>query len=599
MARCAGKQQVSRLRLMLAALLCVQLQAASARFLEKSGGPRRPQLDPALRGPHPAIEPDELERLIGQEALAKFVLDDGEWTRAARQLAGEEAGLLYIVVFSHASYSYLDSRWAGAEGVRDGSLVSKAYAELLLNLLASLRAAGVDRYLVVVPDAASRAALEAAAPDSAPGHVAVEPSFTSNALDFNSQLFLKPLFAMNAAARGYHAVLVDADVAFLSDPTPALLAAAAAGPFDFQAMTDSSVQELWHSSELNTGFLHVSPTPAAVTFLASLLIEAERRAVPYPGGPEFSDQMLFNEMLSAVPPVVSYAGGAPPRPPVAANVLDFDLFANGAGFFLRRAGEKRGARALVVHCNWVSFGAKALALQERGLWRRPLPAARWLSFEPPPPGSPLSALLAAIRAAAALAKASGRGLALPEVPCEHNPLAGPLGLGEGGLCPLAAVLEPEFVPGHLYPALPVAAAAAAPAPPAVLRLQRAMAHAELDEALRALEAAPHVLVRGLHEYPPEPGQGYAGDADLGARLSRALQCAPGNWAAELRKLTGAARPAEHWPWAPDCAPRPHAPPPPLATPAAPYWCRPVCDPGALGPSGGGIHAVDQRPDLWW
>eukprot|EP00741_Cyanophora_paradoxa_P004563 tig00000808_g4431.t1 len=397
----------------------------------------------------------------GAYMLGPYWIPDGEWTRELEAAGAAGRGLVYLSTF-HVARVF-------PSHVTSESNAVQMYRDLLYNLVASYNITGVRSSLIFT---SSKEDYEAFRERGI--RAVLETSIGAGELVFNVQLYSKILYALNALARGYDVVVSDLDVVLLRDPTPLF----AGRPASLLAMSDMDLSRLAAPgapapppADLNTGFYYARSEAGMVLFLAGVLERfKEKSAADESRGlvaMTVSDQRLVNDLaadlraLVAGGPEAPTAGSHPRSLPllerlargggVSLERLDADLFPDGMAFFWERGPQRRGAAPYAVHCNWVPAEAKPFLFREAGLWHLPeppRPAPLSYDLGPAPPADPLDEL-AALRLALAAARALGRPLAAPSLPCALNAAAGRLGMGPR--CSLSCVLELEYLPSPASP----------------------------------------------------------------------------------------------------------------------------------------------------
>eukprot|EP00741_Cyanophora_paradoxa_P015885 tig00020909_g15336.t1 len=290
------------------------------------------------------------------------------------------------------------------------------------------------------------------------------------------QLNLKLLYLLNAAALGADAVLVDADVVFVRDPThlfarrafglearpparpparpwpdPAHLSMAEAssiapppapppplpasglplrirrpraelGP-PAQVQTEGflgtkripgqAFEEAFE--EVNAGFVYARSDPDTVRFL----VEAYRARWP-----ACTVQCALNRFMRELSPRIDEGARVLtfPRHNVAVHLLPTLLFPAGMEFFWVRAPLRAGLRPYVVHANWAVREEKVHVLRDFGLWfvdPESYWRGRFLMYEPPGDTATFRDEIDALSRALALSAVARRTLVLPRFRCRH------------------------------------------------------------------------------------------------------------------------------------------------------------------------------------
>eukprot|EP00741_Cyanophora_paradoxa_P015424 tig00020875_g14887.t1 len=439
---------------------------------------------------------------------------DGAVHAAASRAPG--TSLVYVVTMHPFTGSEMELNWGEA-------------LDMLANCLESARRASVRNVLVftsspdVIPIARERGAV--AYFDDLLAAAGPQP--------FDHQDVFKFRHAAAVLVRGYDAVIVDIDVAFLRDPTPFFRARTHAVEFMGEPSTN----------ELNVGFMYARSEPAVVGLLLdvaeTLVLEVPQGERPADGPGFRSGQAIMADVLRGRAFGVSgLAWGLQ----IPANELPLMEFAESEFFFVARRSQRAGVRPYVAHANGqpLKHGGKKFVLRNEGLWFVDSPSyyeGRFLSYALDGPEEELTwdDHVDALRGMLRLAEALNRSLVLPRFPCRHHPLSEPWGMAD--LCLPTAYLASSALLAH-FPSVREATIFEHPngpgRPPASRPLRLACPGGRPGCALSvatvraADEEAPYPLLqvqlqRGVR-LSADPGAPQAEEAALLARLEAGVSC---------------------------------------------------------------------------
>eukprot|EP00741_Cyanophora_paradoxa_P020739 tig00021293_g20019.t1 len=345
-----------------------------------------------------------------------------EAARAAEARAREGGGPLYVLPLqTTADYSYVADFWR----------------ELLLNAAAGLRRAGLGGEYVVVATEAGQA--EWLAGRGQP--VVLDGRWAGRPLSYLDALFMKFRYAADFLERVGAVAVVDADVVVLEDPRRR-------GHFGpgahLEMMSEAFDAAAVPRAQLNTGFFAAREDAAgAAAAFARAVLRARN-------GSEL-DQDAFNRLLEAAPHRLELAGhpvrSVPGPGALVVRVLPLLEYPNGLQHFWMGGPGRAGVAPAAVHANWAHRDAKRFILEHAGLWflppREGLAGRGRLSVEPLEGSPSFAEEVAALKDALLLARATGRALVAPTLPCRHLPFAAAWELPER--CGLHHFLDPRFV----------------------------------------------------------------------------------------------------------------------------------------------------------
>eukprot|EP00741_Cyanophora_paradoxa_P016552 tig00020927_g15982.t1 len=471
-------------------------------------------------GPHWQPTDDEMTR------MQRYLVSDDAWLATVAQVA-DANGLIYIASYQPTKpYDWVET-----------------YKDLLRNLLASMTRVGINNYVVFTSSYAHHEEFLGRGIRSI--H---EASFSGMTQSFNTQLYMKFLYALNLLARGYDVVVSDLDVVFLRNPSPMFTRR-----FNFELLSDAINESSWRDWDMNTGFYYAKSHPETARFIVEMLAMFEAdMANDSQAIWRLSDQYYFNKLARRAKPIY-YDGKFGWN--ITFNVLNITEFASMMQYWYIRSPQRAGVTPYVVHSNWVPQRVKIHSLREVQLWHIPTPfyytARKFLTYQGPLDAS-FEEELQMLRTALGLAFSMGRALILPYFNCRNNPLHAAVGLGdEKGRCVPSIYLEMEALLDTFdvressfldNPAVPPEFWSST----GRVTLFRPVTDMEIRKDLAHLKDVKLLEVQNL-QFGFSYADSFAQDA-FEERLKRAIKCAPGNWIFEAAAKLGLA-----WPYTKDCA----------------------------------------------